>query len=130
MMSNDEYTVFNDWSRGNEKSHREIAETLLPKLKEELSEETYRVDFLSDLREAVLQSILRDLEANLEHEDWYGMGFEDPEDFLDAEAVSESIASQAEWYFEDDQTGKSWEVLSVILKYAEDCGLVTRAKDD
>lgn len=125
-MSRDEYTVLSDWSQGDEQSHREIAETLLPKLKEELPEERYEVDFLADLKKAVLRSILRDLESNLEYEDWHGMGFEEPEDFLDADEVSEAIASQAKWYFEDDQTGKSWEVLQVILEYAEECGLVQR----
>lgn len=40
-------------------------------------------------------------------EDWLGMGFKAPADVLDAEAVSDAIGEQAEWYFEDDQTGKS-----------------------
>ncbi|MCG1004918.1 MULTISPECIES: hypothetical protein [Halobacterium] len=54
------------------------------------------------------------------------MGFEEPEDFLDAEAVSEAIADQAEWYFEDDQIGKSWDIMQVILEYAEEYDLVER----
>jgi hypothetical protein len=54
------------------------------------------------------------------------MWFEDPEDFLHAEEVSEAIASQAKWYFHDDQIGKSWDVLQVIIEYAEECGLAHR----
>jgi hypothetical protein len=56
------------------------------------------------------------------------MGFDDPEDFLDAEAVSDAIGEQAEWYFEDDQTGKSWDILQVIFEYAEEYNLVERSK--
>lgn len=89
-----------------------------------MPEERYEVDFRSDLRGAVLQSILRDLDANLESEDWYGMGFEEAESFLDADAVSDAIAEQSKWYFKDDQTGKSWDVLQVIFDYAEEYDLV------
>jgi len=124
MSNNTDYTVLNDWSPDGEKSHREVAEELLPKLKEEMPEEQYEVDFRSDLKKAVLQTILRDLDANLEFEDWYGMGFEEPDRFLDADAVSEAIAEQSKWYFEDDQTGKSWDILQVILDYAEEYDLV------
>lgn len=117
-MTND-YTVLNDWAGSGESSHQEIAEQLLPRLKEEMPEERYEVDFTSDLQRAVIDAITRDLSANLASEDWLGMGFEDSEDFLDAEAVSDAIGEQAEWYFEDDQTGKSWDILRVIFEYAE-----------
>lgn len=40
----------------------------------------------------------------------FDMGFEKPKGFLNAEAVSEAFSDQAEWYFEDDQTGKSWDI--------------------
>lgn len=120
----DDYTVLSDWAASGEVSHREIAEQLLPQLREEMPAEEYEVDLMADLRGAVLDAILRDLSANLQMDDWHGMGFEQPEDFLDAEAVSEAIAEQARWYFEDDQTGKSWEVLQVILEYAEEHDLV------
>lgn len=126
MDTEQTYTVLSDWAEGGEMSHREIAEQLLPKLKEEMSEEEYQVDFTADLQGAVLEAILRDLSANLRGEDWYAMGFEEPEDFLDAEAVSEVIGEQAQWYFEDDQTGKSWEVLQVIFEYAEEYDLAQR----
>jgi len=126
-MKND-YTVLNDWAGSGEASHQEIAEQLLPKLKEEMPEERYEVDFTTDLQRAVIDAITRDLSANLAGEDWLGMGFEDPEDFLDAEAVSGAIAEQAEWYFEDDQTGKSWDVLQVIFEYAEEYDLVKRSE--
>lgn len=122
----DDYTVLSDWAENGEMSHQEIAAELLPQLEEEMSGEEYHVDFLADLREAVLDAILRDLDANLTGADWFGKGFEEPEDFLDADAVSEGIAEEAKWYFEDDQTGKSWDVLQVILEYAEDHGLVER----
>jgi hypothetical protein len=80
-----------------------------------MPEERYKIDFTADLQKAVIDAITRDLSANLAGEDWIGMGFEDTEDFLDAEAVSDAIGEQAEWYFEDDQTGKSWDILQVIL---------------
>jgi len=54
------------------------------------------------------------------------MGFEDAEDFLDADEVSDRIGEIAKRYFEDDQVGKSWDILKVILEYAEECGLVER----
>ena len=124
----DDYTVLNDWAGSGESSHQEIAEQLLPKLKEEMPEERYEVDFTADLQRAVIDAITRDLSANLVGEDWIGMGFDDPEDFLDAEAVSSAIGEQAEWYFEDDQTGKSWEILQVIFEYAEEYDLVKRSE--
>jgi hypothetical protein len=93
-----------------------------------MPEERYEVDFTANLQRAVIDAITRDLSANLAGEDWLGMGFEDPEDFLDAEAVSEAIAEQAEWYFEDDQTGKSWDILQVIFEYAEEYDLVKRSE--
>lgn len=124
MSDNVDYTVLSDWSSSGEQTHQQIAEKLIPELKEEMPEERYEVDFRSDLKKAVLQSILRDLDSNLEFEDWYGMGFEEPDKFLDADAVSEAIAEQSKWYFEDDQTGKSWDVLQVILDYAEEYDLV------
>lgn len=122
--SNTDYTVLSDWSSNGEQTHQQIAEKLIPELKEEMPEERYEVDFRSDLMKAVIQSILRDLDANLEFEDWYGMGFEEPDRFLDADAVSEAIAEQSKRYFEFDQTGKSWDVLQVILEYAEEYDLV------
>lgn len=109
-MTND-YTVLNDWAGSGESSHQEIAEQLLPRLKEEMPEERYEVDFTADLQRAVIDAITQDLSANLAGEDWIGMGFDDLEDFLDAEAVSDAIGEQAKWYFEDDQTGKSWDIL-------------------
>lgn len=91
-------------------------------------EERYEVDFLADLQRAVIDAIIRDLSANLAGEDWLGMGFEDPKNFLDAGAVSGAIAEQAEWYFEDDQTGKSWDVLQIIFEYAEEYDLVEQSE--
>jgi hypothetical protein len=126
-MTND-YTVLNDWAGSGESSHQEIAEQLLPKLKEEMPEERYEVEFMTDLQRAVIDAITRDLSANLAGEDWIGMGFDNPKDFLDAEAVSAAIGEQAEWYFEDDQTGKSWDILQVILEYAEEYDLVKRSE--
>ncbi|EMA54215.1 hypothetical protein C450_06757, partial [Halococcus salifodinae DSM 8989] len=70
--------------------HREAAETLLPQLQEEMTEEE-RIDFTLDLQSAVIDTITRDLSANLSGEDWHGMGFEEPEDFLDAGQVSSAI---------------------------------------
>lgn len=40
-MPND-YTVLNDWAGSGESSHQEIAEQLLPRLKEEMPEERMR----------------------------------------------------------------------------------------
>jgi len=125
MVSKRDLTVLNDYTNEG-KSHREAAADLLPALKEEMSEEEWEADFMMDLREAVVTEILRDLEANLLHEDWYGMGFESPEDLLDADAVSDAIGETCKWYFDDDQIGKSWEVLTVILEYAEEHDLVKR----
>lgn len=122
----DEFTVLNGSSSGGESSHQEIAKKLLPKLKEEMPEERYQVDFASDLESAVLDAITRDLQANLAMEDWYGMGFEKPEDFLDAEDVSDAIGHISERYFKEDQIGKSSDVLQVILEYAEEYDLVER----
>jgi len=123
-----DYTVLNDWAGSGESSHQEIAEQLLPKLNEVMPEERYEVDFTADLQRAVIDAITRDLSANLAGEDWIGMGFEEPADFLDAEAVSDAIGELAEWYFEDDQTGKSWDVLQVIFEYAEEYDLVERSE--
>lgn len=118
-MTND-YTVLS-------KPHREIAEQLLPALREEMTEEEFRVDLQADLRGAVIDAITRDLAANLDMEDWHGMGFEEPADFLDADAIADAIADQTRWYFKDDQIGKSWDVLSVILEHAEEHGLADAA---
>lgn len=116
----DDYTVLTDWSGTDEKSHREIAEELLPKLREEMPEEEYRLNFGSDLRRAVTDSIAQDLGANLKTMDWHEHGFEEPEDILNAKDVSKAIAREAEQYFEDDQTGKPSAVFRVIIKYAEE----------
>lgn len=122
----DDLTVLNNWSNSGEMSHREIAQDLLPKLKEEMPEREYEVDFTLDVQKAVIEAITQDLATNLAHEDWVGMGFEEPEDFLDAEEVSEIIGKQAEHYFKEDQIGKSWDVLQVVFEYAEEYGLVER----
>lgn len=124
-----ELTVLNDWSHGDEPSHREAAETLLPRLREEMPEEQYRVDFMWDLQSAVVDSITRDLSANLLGEDWRAMGFEQPTDVLDAGEVSSAIGNQAEWYFKDDQTGKSMDVIRVIFEYAEEYGLAEQVEE-
>lgn len=121
-----EYTVLDDWSTGSEMSHREMAEELLPKLREEMSEEEYQIEFTADVRKAVLDSILRDLSSNLKADDWYGRGFQYPEDYLNAEAVGDAIGDTARRYFENDQIGKSWDVTKVILEYAEEYDLVER----
>ena len=122
----DEWTVLDDWSSGGEPSHREIAQNLLPKLKEEMPEQEYQTDFYIDLQKAVLDSLTRELDANLTGADWHGKGFEEPENFLDAGAISSGVADEIKWYFEDDQTGKSWDVLRVIFEYAEEYDLVER----
>jgi hypothetical protein len=46
------------------------------------------------------------------------MGFEQPEDFLNAEDMGETIRTLVTRYFEDDQIGKSNEILHVIIEYA------------
>lgn len=126
--ADDELTVLSDWSRDNEPTHREAAETLLPQLQEEMTEEE-RIDFTLDLQSAVIDTITRDLSANLSGEDWHGMGFEEPEDFLDAGQVSSAIGDRAEWYFKDDQTGKSMEVMQVIFEYAGKHGLAEQVEE-
>ncbi len=127
MTMTDGYTVLNDRTTGNGASHREMAEQLLPRLREEMTEEQYQVDFCADLQRAVIDAITRDLAANLASEDWYGMGFEQPEDFLDADEIADVIAEQTRWYFQDDQIGKSWDILRVILEHAEEHDLVDAA---
>jgi hypothetical protein len=127
---NSEYTVLNDHSNDSEKSHREIAEMLIKQLREEMPEDEFRVQFHSDLQGAVIDAITRDLSSNLAYEDWYGAGFQEPEDFLVAEDVSEQIAQKAEHAFKNDQIGKSWDILVVILEYAEEYGLVERDVPD
>lgn len=91
--------------------------------------EEERIDFRWDLQSAVIDTITRDLSANLSGEDWHGMGFKEPEDFLDAGQVSSTIGDRAEWYFKDDQTGKSMEVMQVIFEYAEKHGLAEQVEE-
>ena len=124
--ADDGLTVLNDWTHDNEPSHQEIAAELLPRLREEMPEDEFRADYMWDLQSAVIGSITRDLSANLKSEDWLGMGFEEPTDFLDAGQVASAIGNQAEWYFKDDQTGKSNEIMQVIFEYAEEYELVER----
>lgn len=119
-----EYTVLDDRSSGDELSHREIVEDLLPKLREEMSEDEYQFGLAVEVRAAVINSITLELSNNLSSEDWHGMGFQYPEDFLNAEAVADTIGDRAQHYFENDQTGKSWDVARVILEYAEEYDLV------
>lgn len=118
------YNVLSDFANEGERSHQEVAEELLPKLEEKMPEEDYEVDFYLELRRAVLDGILRDLSNNAKNADWGGRGFENPEDFLDAEAVSEGLAEEAKWYFREDQTGKSMEILRVILEYADEYDII------
>ena len=101
---------------------REAADELLPQLKEEMDWEDHG-ELTTEVRDAVLDGILRELQANIKMEDWYGMGFEDPEDFLDAEEVSQAIAQIAQRYFEDDQIGKSHDIFQVIVEAAEREGI-------
>lgn len=122
-------TVLDDWSADGEMSHREIAQQLLPRLEEKMPEQEYYVDFQVDLQRAVLDSLTRELDANLTGADWGGKGFEEPADFLDAGAVARGVADEIEWYFEDDQTGKSWGVMQVIFEYAEKYDLVERGEN-
>lgn len=123
--SDDAWTVLNDSAFSDEPSHREMAEHILPRLKEEMPEQAYYSEFTIDLQHAIIESITQDLSANLKSEDWHSMGFEDPTDFLDAGSLSSTIGNQAQWYFEDDQTGKSHQVLQVILDYAKEYEIVT-----
>lgn len=121
-----EFTVLNDYSHDGEQSHRETAEVLIKHLREEMPEEEFQVEFRSDLQSAVIDAIMRDLSSNLAHQDWYACDFQEPEDFLVAEEVSEQIGKEAEHAFKHDQIGKSWDILAVILEYAEEYGLVEK----
>jgi len=125
-----EYTVLNEHSHDGEQSHRETAEVLIKHLKEEMPEEEFQVEFCSDLQSAVIDAIMRDLSTNLAHQDWHGAGFQEPEDFLVAEDVSDQIAEEAEHAFKHDQIGKSWDILLVILEWAEEYGLVEKNGGD
>jgi len=125
-----EFTVLNDYSHDGEQSHRETGEVLIKHLREEMPEEEFQAEFCADLQSAVIDAIMRDLSSNLAYQDWHGAGFQEPEDFLVAEDVSEQIAEEAERAFKNDQIGKSWDILVVILEYAEEYGLVEKNGGD
>lgn len=123
-----ELTVLSDWSEPGEQSHRESANHLLYHLREEMSDEEWW-RFGSEIRTTVVDLLLSELRGNLGAADWHGMGFEEPTDYLDAVALVDAISSEAKWYFEDDQTGKSWDVMQVIFEHAEEHGLVERVEE-
>lgn len=126
LLMTDDYTVLMDYASEGNKSHREIVEELLPQLKEAMPEEEYEIDFYSDVKSAVLDSLMLDLSTNIGAADWFGRGFTEPEDFLDAEAVADGVSQEIAWCYEMDQTGKSYEVLKVVLEYAEEYDVITR----
>jgi len=122
-MPND-YTVLNDWAGSGESSHQEDRRAAAPEAEREMPEERYEVDFTADLQRAVIDAITRDLSANLAGEDWIGMGFDDPEDFLDAEAVSEAIADQLSGTSKTIRPANRGTSCKSFFEYAEEYDLV------
>ena len=101
--------------------HAMVAEKLLSKLKDEMSEEDYMIELQNDVQRVVQKSICDQLSVNAPTDDlWWQMGFRSPEDFLNAKDVSEGFEELISTYIEEDQPGYSFEILKVIMDYAEE----------
>lgn len=117
----EDLTVLDDFTmpgEPNEVSHREAGAMMLRKLREKMTEDEW-IELKCDLDFVVTDLIFSELEANFLCEDFWDMGLQEPWDILNAEKVADAIGKTALFYFEDDQLGKSNDILDVIFEYAK-----------